>query len=473
MKLSALALLILFISGSSLSRAATLTLEDYLAQVEGKNQYISAAKDASKGAGLSTAEAELVYSPALFAEVNFLDNHFRNALFPSAYRSLQSDTYTVGIRQETAFGLKGSLSYLYSHQGYLGTLDQQTLQFIDRRFWEGTPKLELSLSLWRNFRGEETRANESIVRSNALARQYNESFQVKATRAEAESTYVRLVSAQQLVNLYKESFSDAQDILSWNNKRMQRNLGETADVLQAQGNFEAQKLSLQASEDEEKVAARNFNRFRNLDSDSVPESLSLPGIEGLTPPARSEVRDDVKAAQENARLQAAQGRLGIERNSPTLEAYGSVALNARESSGTDTFSRSFQSGQQTTLWGVRLNIPMAISLSSDVRHGYELERNAAETLVSQKLFDQEVEWKDLVQQLSDAKRRYDIAGSLSKIQRRKVANERIRLHSGRTTTYQTLIFNIDFNSAEVARIQAQSSVLNILARMKTYGESKL
>ncbi len=455
------------------AQAASLTLDEYLNQVETKNQNISASRAASQGAALSTAEARLIYSPVLFAEVGFLDNKFRNALFPAAYTSLQSDTYTVGIRQETDFGLNGSLSYLYSHQGYLGAFDQPSNQFIDRRFWEGTPKLELSLSLWRNFNGSETKANEALTLSSALANQYSQSFQVKATRAEAESAYIKLVSAQQLVGVYKESFSDAQDILGWNNKRMQRNLGESSDLLQAQGNFEAQKLSLQASLDEQRVSARNFNRLRNVDSDDVPETLALPGVENLTPPARGAVRDDVRAAQENAKLMAAQGRLGVERNSPTLEAYGSFALNARDINGTDTLTRSFRLGQQTTLWGVRLNIPLAVGLTSDARHGYELQRNAADTMVSQKLFDQEVEWNDLVQQLNEAKKRYDIASSLSKVQRKKVANERVRLRSGRTTTYQTLIFNIDFNSAEVARIQAQSNVLNILARMKTFGESKL
>ena len=464
---------IVSVSNFSTVSAATLSLDDYLGQVETQNKTISAAKEASSGAEILTAESKLIYSPVLFAEANFLNNHFRNAIFPAAYRSQEANTYTVGIRQQTAFGLNGSLSYLYSHQGYLGTIDQQTLQLVDRRFWEGTPKLELSLSLLRNFDGAETKANEQVSLSSSLAQQYNQSFQVKATRAEAESAYVKLVSARQLVTLYKDSFSDAQDILGWNNKRMQRNLGESSDVLQAQGNFEVQKLSLQSSLDEQKVAAREFNRLRNLDSESVEETLSLPGIENLAPPTRGALRDDVRAAQENAKLTAAQGKLGVQRNSPTLEAYGSLALNARVIDGTDTFAHSFQGGQQTTVWGLRLNMPLALGLSSDIRHGYAREQNAAETLVAQKLFDQEIEWKDLVQQLSDAKRRYDIANSLSKIQKKKVANERMRLKSGRTTTYQTLIFNIDFNAAEVARIQAQSNVLNILARLKTFGESKL
>ena len=118
-------------------------------------------------------------------------------------------------------------------------------------------------------------------------------------------------------------------------------------------------------------------------------------------------------------------------------------------------------------------MPLAFGTRSDVVRGYELEREGADTLVAQKLFEQEVEWKNLTQQLSEAKRRYDIAASLSKIQKQKVESERVRLKRGRTTTYQTLIFNIDFNSAEATRIQAQENVLGILARMKTFGEGKL
>jgi hypothetical protein len=107
--------------------------------------------------------------------------------------------------------------------------------------------------------------------------------------------------------------------------------------------------------------------------------------------------------------------------------------------------------------------------SSDVRSGYTKENIAAEIRSERKLFDQEVEWKDLVQKLTEAKARLSVAEKLSDIQRKKALNERARLKRGRTTTYQSLIFETDYNQAEYRRIQTQSEVLILLAQMKTFG----
>ncbi len=453
--------------------AATLSLDGYLSQVENQSQELGAAKQTAEGATLVSGEASLMYVPHLVASTQWYATHFTNATFPSAYKSLETDSYTFGFQEQTPFGLNANLSYLLSRNAYLGGIDVTSGTLTDRKFWEGTPKLDLSLSLWRNFFGSETKATETLTKSSALANEYSSRYQVKATRAQAESAYVRLVSAQQLVRLYEDSVSHAKDILNWNNRRTARNLGESSDVLQAQANLEAQNLALQSSQDETRTSAREFNRLRNVDSDVVEETLELPSISNIQAPARAELRDDVRAAQEASRVAAAQAKLGLERNQPTLEAFGSFALNQRQSTASQTFSNSFELGQQTTAWGFRFNMPLAFGTEADVRKGYSLEQSAAESLVAQKLFNQEVEWKDLSQQLLEAQKRYEIAERLAKIQKKKVENERVRLKEGRTTTYQTLIFNIDFNTAEVARIQAQSNVLNLLARMKTFGDSKL
>ena len=453
--------------------SAVLSLETYLSQVEGKNENLVSAKKTSEGSEFASREADLMYAPVLFAQTQWSDNKFRNSTFPSAYRSFFADNYSVGIRELTPYGVNFSLSYLLSHQGFLGTLDQSTFQVVDRKFWEGTPKAEVTFSLLRNWLGSETKATEEISRAGSLMNQYGSRFRVKTTRAEAQAAYVRVVSAQQLVHLYKDSLASASDIFSWNRKRMKANLGEETDVLQAQATVESSTLLLQSSEDDLRSAIRDFNRLRNLDSDLVDEVLVLPSIQNAIPPVRTGLRDDTRAAQENAKLSAAQAKLGLERNRPVLEAFGSFALNDRESEIGDTFNRSFRLGQQTTAFGLRFNMPLNFGLLSDTARGYAMMEEGSEMLVSQKIFEQDVEWKDLVQKLAEAKHRFEIATTLAKIQKQKVENERVRLKRGRTTTYQTLIFNIDYDSAQAAKIQAQGTILSILARMQTFGDDHL
>ena len=131
-----------------------------MTQVEGGNQNLKAAQEASDGAQLRTAESKLIFTPTLFAEAQQINDHELNALFPDAYKKLRLNTYTLGLHQQTPFGTQLSLSYTLNNADYVGNQD---------RFWEGAPKLEISQSLWRNFLGSEFRAQKELVEVGGLA----------------------------------------------------------------------------------------------------------------------------------------------------------------------------------------------------------------------------------------------------------------------------------------------------------------
>jgi outer membrane protein TolC len=247
------------------------------------------------------------------------------------------------------------------------------------------------------------------------------------------------------------------------------NLSEDSDLFQAEANLESLRLSVASSADALRSASRAFNQARGIDSDDVPEVLALPDPKSVKTPERAQIRDDVRAAREQQRAASASAQLGIEKNKPSLEVYGAYARNSQDVAQNDAIRDSFHSDQPTNVIGVRLSVPLAVGASSDSRAGYAKERAAADALAEQKLFDQEVEWKDLVQKLSEAKARLEIAEKVADIQKKKALNERQRLKRGRTTTYQSLIFETDYNQAEYRRIQTQSEVLTLLAQMKTFG----
>ncbi len=438
-----------------------LRLEDYLSQVNAENREIKAAETSSEGAGMRTSESTLIYSPILSAEYQHLHEEKTNSLFPSAYEKFVNDTYSLGISQLTSFGLKGKLSYTLTAYDYTQTPDRP-------KFYEGLPRLELSQSLLRNGFGSETRALKELTEASALATQYTESYKAKAIRAEAEGAYVKLAAARDLRKNTEDSAKFAKEILDWNTRRIRLNLGEDSDLLQAQANMEARNLQLQAATDAERTAARDFNRLRNLDGDSVAETLLLPSVNGISP-NRAQFRDDVRAAIEGTRIAAAQANLGKEKNRATLEVFGSYAFNSRNAESSRAVSQSFKNDTPTSLIGVRFEAPILVGAQSKAVNGYAKEAVAAETLKDQKLFNQEVQWKELVLRLEEARKRYEISVKLADIQKRKAETERARLKRGRTTTYQTLLFDTDFNQAEANKIQSQSDVLQILAQMKTFG----
>lgn len=460
--LVALAAILIGVNAFGAEKGQSLGLDTYLSQVSSQNRTLRAAQETSEGAGLRASEATLIYSPVFSAEFQRLNEHKTNSLFPSAYEKFYNNTYSLGIAQQTSFGLKAKLSYTLSSYDYTQTPARPI-------FYEGTPRIEFSQSLLRNGFGSETRAQKTIAEAGAFATRYSESFKAKAVRAEAEGAYIKLAAARDLREIAEDSVKFAKEILEWSTRRVKLNLGEDSDLLQAQANMEARNLLLQSAIDAERTAARDFNRLRNIDDDAVNESLTLPAIASTNAPARAQFRDDVRAAMEGTRVASAQAQLGKDRNKPTLELFGSYALNSREGEQGRAISESLKNDQPTSVIGLRFETPLLFGAQYDAVKGYGKEAVAAETLKDQKVFDQEVQWKELVLKLEEAKKRYEISLKLADIQKRKANSERMRLKRGRTTTYQTLLFDTDLNQAEANKIQSQSEVLQIIAQMKTFG----
>jgi outer membrane protein TolC len=86
-----------------------------------------------------------------------------------------------------------------------------------------------------------------------------------------------------------------------------------------------------------------------------------------------------------------------------------------------------------------------------------------------KLFEQEQEWNDLNQKFHEAKKRLTLTRDIEIVQDKKLVREKARLHLGRTTTYQVLLFEQDYSTAQLARIRAQADILRILTQMKLFG----
>jgi len=131
----------------------------------------------------------------------------------------------------------------------------------------------------------------------------------------------------------------------------------------------------------------------------------------------------VRAAREQSRAAAAQATLGAESTKPKLQVFGAYAFNSQEALRSDAISNSFESDSPTRTVGIRLTTALSFGKASDIRSGYGRERVAAEISADQKLFNQEVEWKNLVNSLNEAKARLAIAEKLAAIQQKKALNE--------------------------------------------------
>lgn len=460
----------------STTHAATnsghLGLNDYLTQVRNGNTGIRASEMTSGGAITRSGESALIFSPALTLTTQWYNDAKPSSTSIFTGDKMTVDSFNLGINQMTNFGLNAKLGYSLNYTSLQNT---NPLFVTQPKYYEASPSLELSYPFLRNGFGREMRATRNLLEAQALASSYGERFKTKMTLAEAEGAYWRLALARETVKVTGESVERAQKIRDWNSRRVNMQLADKADLLQAEALLQARKFELETARDEEDAARRAFNTMRGMETSDVTEELNRVDnvtIDAISLPERAEMRDDVLAAREQEKLLASNASIGREKNMPNLDLFGSIAMNGRDDLLGKTTSESFGTNHPTYVAGVKFSMPLDIGTLSDARRGYMMELEGASLAFQRKLFEQERDWQDLNRKLADAKKRLLLAMAIEEAQKEKLLHEKERLHRGRTVTFQVLTFEQDYDTAQLNRIRTQAEILRIIAQMKTYGSDK-
>lgn len=452
----------------AISFSAQLTMTDFLKQVNEKNQSMVASQLTIDGTSERSNEGKLLFRPSFFAQAqSAIDKK------PTTNVNAQGDRtdynyISAGIQEQFNFGLTGKLSYNLSHTKIYNA-SPAFLPIND--FNDGIASLELSQSLWRNFLGKEANSQADIITSQSAATKHSEEYKMKATLAQAESLYWSLSQIRKVVKVQKESLERAQKIRNWTQGRLNNGLAESSDFLQADANFKAREYELKSSTQDLRNLQRAFNSMRGLDAETIDEELEAVDsskLKSLQLPSKAELREDTKAAIELQKISKASADLSIEKNKPTLEVYGTYALNGRDVVKSEAISNSFKTNHDTRAIGVRFVAPIDFITTNDNISGYKKEQLAAEQNVQRKLFEQEQQWNDLVARFEDAKTKLSFVEKIEEAQRIKASNERDRLTKGRTVTFQVLNFEQDYAQSELAKIQTETNILNIYSQLKTF-----
>ena len=348
--------------------------------------------------------------------------------------------------------------------------------------------LELSQSLWSNRFGKATQATQDLLEAQALTERFSTRFQARSLLAQAEMSYWRLAASRQAARIQSEALNRAQKIYEWNLRRAKLHLTDPADVIQSEALVKMRELNLVSARNAEKIAARDFNSARNIDSDVVSEDLSelRPELlKEISTPERFAFRDDVRAAEQASRVQAARAIVSQEKDTPTLDLFGSLALNGQPAllsqgnqylgmSAHSAFGPSFRDSltfnRPTYTVGIRFQAPLDFSLTSQNREAWLKDQAAADLTYQRKLVEQEQAWQTLSDQLKDARERFQIALTLEEIQKKKLQAEQDRVRRGRSTTYQVLLFEQDFLLSQLGRMDTQTQILSLIAQMRLFGD---
>lgn len=452
---------------ASTSSAMAVTLDQYLESVKQQNKSYQASDLQMQGSELRKREADLFFTPQFFfnAQTGY-DSRLPSPPF-LVFDQVKTTRFQTGISQEFSFGVETKLSYDLMRYEYKGI----TFNNADNPYWEAIPTLELNIPLWGNALGRTTKAKQEAALQQRLMEKSNAEAQLNRTLVEAEIAYWQLAVMQESVAVRKKALEAANQIHSYVVDKKRKNLGEEADILQANALTEAYRLQLEQAEINERSARRKYNLFLNQDANEPVAPLAKLDYKELArlpvPAARPGDRADVKASAAQVALARASSQLSIEQNKPTLNLFGGYSLFGRDGTQSQAISKGSYD-RDSGYVGVRFQMPLNVTAQNDARKGAAQALKAAELSNQYLKYSQEQDWADITSLYKDAQTALKLAESMEKAQKLKLNNERNRLRQGRTTTYQVLLFEQDYLSAELARIQSAAQIINLNSQIKLY-----
>lgn len=466
---------IIFIALGLLSTGlSAMTVEEYLNLVQQNNEIYQGSLKQFEGAALLEREGDTLFTPQLYAD--FLRSDDAKPMSPPqmVLDTMKTNKYEIGLSQEFSFGVTAKLGYELTESNWVGGT------FTPTHYWDGSPKLELSVPLLSNFFGRQSKARKVIAINQRKAEKHGGLAQAKGILIEAENAYWRLSAAQENIAIQKQALSAAESIHSYVANKKAKNLGEESDVLQANALVQNYKFQVEQAENEERAAKRAFNIYLNAEVQApvgILSSLDYPELEKVTIPSeRPGDREDVLATKAQLELARASATVSHESLKPNLNLYGGYSLNGRDSDASGAWKDSHKTNKEAKYVGLRLNMPLNLSAVSDAREGARLSVLAADLKHKHALYSQDQEWFDLTEKFKDAQTTLRLARNMERVQKSKLDNERLRLRQGRTTTYQVLLFEQEYNQAQASKVRAATQIIALKSQVKQYqshiGEGK-
>jgi outer membrane protein TolC len=461
----------LWLAGSA-ALAQTLTLKDYLKQVQSQGPDYQSAQASVIGLEKQSHQMDLTYSPVLTASYNHMDDQSQQSTVLSTTQTL-ADSAGISIMDKLPFGPSISLGYAFNDINLtysptlLNAFGGYSSLFLSS-YYQVSPVIALSVPLLKDFGGVQTSAGVHAVQYQLESAEKGSAFQREQLLFNAKLAYWNLALARAQVNIRKNTLARSQKIWEWTKKRVKRNLAESPDALQAEASVRVAELDLQSAQEATRSARLQFNRYRNLKEGSVSEDLEDLGDslahEKVKIPKALPDRLDLKAAEAATRQQKAAYDQAYQ------NIYPDITLNASwRGNGLDpnyNYANEVAWGTDHPTWnvGAQFNLPLDLFTSSTVAEGYKKNYESSVLSLQDKQLEVNQEWTDLENHLKDVDKRLDMATEIEAIQQKKADQEKKRLEYGRTTEFQLLSFENDYSLAQLNRLAIIFEKLSVLAQ---------
>lgn len=462
--IKALVLSFTFTSGHVLS---SVSLDTYLQEVTGQNSRITATQNNMASAELQRSQAKILTSINAFSLVQLESDRKQPQFADFEGISRERRTFQLGLEQNSSYGMTHRLFSNYSY------INQKEATFIlNPRVANSALVYEFTFPLMRNFLGKNTQYQQEIITKRSTAEMYRESFDQRRVINEAQAAYWRLKTAQEIVRSQEEIIEQGVKFLKWTQGRVRDRLSEESDLRQAQAILDLRRFDLQKEKMELLKAQQAFNSIRQLDLytevgelEDFPSNDLLPKL-----PSEEEAlnRPDLLGLEAQLRAEALESQRVAELSKMELNLMGSAATNGLSYNAEPAYTKTFSGKYPTYMIGMRLNVPLDRQSVDDVQRAAKLKerglkssllRNRYETLAG--LSQLRLEYEQLTQQLK-------VVSNLVDAQEVKLKTERERHRYGRSSTFQLLTFEQDYQQARQDLIRTKGQLWQLSGQTALY-----
>ncbi len=455
---------------------AQLTLDDYLKKVDEANPELKSINSAIEASQKKILELDMVYSPMLNADINYMDDKsgisFQSPLYAN---EIKSTSWDISASKKFDTGSTLSLGYRsYTAQFNLLTpFPWNGANLSNFTGYELQPYIKFQQSLLQDLRSGLT---NSGIRKSRMAAKANEYLQVLKRQQlilQAKLAYWTLSLAREVVAFRKASMDRTEKLLHWNENKYKVDLLEKVDLLQAQAAYKTRVLNYQLALENEIKASRDFNGILGIKNDTITDDIdkisnSISLYQNIAELKKTGKRADVLSA-ESSLVSAKYAQKETDyRNMPELSFLGSYSLNGLDIFYNNAWDQVANSDKPTYSLGLTFTAPLDFATIKDVKRGYALDFGSYKDALNQTEISAENDWQQLLTNWANVKIRFALASEIKDIQEKRLKEEGERFIRGKTTTFLLITAENDLDDIILNVYQLDYEELSTAAQAELY-----
>jgi outer membrane protein TolC len=449
-------------------QAWCMNFDSYKAQVEENDPLLKAQKLQRAGAELNLGSEGLITGVRLVSQFNYMND--QRPTFNPGFQGNQTNAQvaSIGLQQQTPWGMRWGLSQNFQRTQVFNA-SPMAVPIPD--FVDSFAKVEVSLPLWRNGGGAETKAQIEQAQAGTLLQKHQADIALTQRYIEIEAAYDQLAHQQETVEISKDSLERTKKLLASVQSKVQRGLADQSDLYQAQAAVTAREVDLVNARIQLRDAARSFNKLKNIPGEEVSEKLASRALseERLKlDDSRVLRRKDYLIQQESIRNQRLGATVQREGQKPQLELSGQYLRLGRTDLSREVENNVFSFGKPYLAVGLNFSMPLDQATAGRSREGLAMLAESEEYQQGARVNDERASWQQMVNAGRQLGEQHQLVMQLEKVQKLKANAERDKYNRGRSTSFQVLSYEQDYVNSRAQLLAVELQIRKFVSQLRMF-----